>query len=160
MKVLKISTEIKQYNGLNELPEDEVKLVEQARKAAQKSYSPYSNFKVGAALLLENGEIVTGNNQENAAYPSGLCAERTAIFWANANYPDAAIKKMAITAIKNNNIVDSPLSPCGACRQVMIETEKRYDSNIKTLLDSSNEIWVSDSAQNLLPLFFYGEDLV
>ncbi len=159
MKIHKITTEIKQYNSLDELPSDEIMLIHKAREAAQKSYSPYSNFKVGAALLLENGEVITGNNQENAAYPSGLCAERTAIFWANSQYPDVAIKTMAITAVKKGETVATPLSPCGSCRQVMIETETRYKTDIKTILDSRGEIWVLDSARELLPLFFEGKDL-
>ncbi|GAF04356.1 cytidine deaminase [Saccharicrinis fermentans] len=159
MKHLKIITEIKQYPNIKALPDEEIELLHKAREAAKKSYAPYSNFKVGAALLLENGEIVTGNNQENAAYPSGLCAERTAIFWANAQYPHIAIKTMAVTAIKKGEIIPSPLSPCGSCRQVMIETETRFNTNIKTILDSQSEIWVIDCAKDLLPLFFYGKDL-
>ena len=159
MKVIKVTTEIEQYNNLEELPQDEVQLIKKAREAAHKSYSPYSEFKVGAAILLENGEIIIGNNQENAAYPSGLCAERTAIFWANSNYPDIAIKKLAISAIKDEQLVSKPISPCGSCRQVMIETETRFNTKIKTLLDSSSEIWAIDSSKDLLPLFFYRENL-
>ncbi|MGQ1785638.1 MULTISPECIES: cytidine deaminase [unclassified Saccharicrinis] len=159
MKLLKIVTKIKQYNNIQELPDEEIELLNKAREAAENSYSPYSNFKVGAALLLENGEVVTGNNQENAAYPSGICAERTAIFWANAQYPDVAVKSMAVTAIKKGNLVSTPLSPCGSCRQVMLETETRFHNSIKTILDSSSEIWVVDSAKDMMPLYFNGKDL-
>lgn len=159
MKLLQITTRIKQFGNWNELPADEKDLLEKARLAAQKSYSPYSGFKVGAALLLQNGEIITGNNQENAAYPSGLCAERTAIFWANSQYPDVPVSKIAITAFKNGETVSSPVAPCGACRQVMIETEARFKTPIKTILDSDGEIWVIEKAGDLLPLFFNGKDL-
>ncbi len=159
MNLLQITTQIKQYKNWDELPADETALLEKARQAAQKSYSPYSGFKVGAAVLLQNGEIITGNNQENAAYPSGLCAERTAIFWANSQYPDVAITKIAITAFKNGKTIPNPVSPCGACRQVMIETETRFNTNIKTILDSSGEVWVVEKAADLLPLFFNGKDL-
>nr|WP_075590882.1 cytidine deaminase [Labilibacter marinus] len=159
MKFLEIKTQIKQFDNIDELPQADTELVMMARAAAEKSYSPYSNFKVGTALLLENGEIVTGNNQENAAYPSGLCAERTAIFWANSQYPDVPVIKMAITAIKNGKILPSPVAPCGSCRQVMIETENRFNTEIETILDSSGEIWVADKAKDFLPLFFEGKDL-
>lgn len=159
MKLTHITTEIKQFGNWDELPVDEKELVKKARLAAQKSYSPYSGFKVGAALLLQNGEIITGNNQENAAYPSGLCAERTAIFWANSQYPDVPVTKIAITAFKNGETVSIPVAPCGACRQVMIETEARFKTPVKTILDSNGEIWVIEKASDLLPLFFNGKDL-
>ncbi len=159
MRLLQVTTQIKRYKNWDELPADETYLLKKARQAAQKSYSPYSNFKVGAAVLLQNGEVITGNNQENAAYPSGLCAERTAIFWANSQYPDVAITKLVITAFKNGETVPNPVAPCGSCRQVMIETETRFNTPIKTILDSSNEVWVIEKAGDLLPIFFNGKDL-
>lgn len=160
MQLLQINTQIKRYKNWDELPADEIELLKKARQAAQRSYSPYSGFKVGAAVLLQNGEVITGNNQENAAYPSGLCAERTAIFWANSQYPDVAITKIAITAFKNGETVPNPVAPCGSCRQVMIETETRFNTPVKTILDSSGEVWIIDKAGDLLPLFFNGKDLV
>ncbi|WP_142532617.1 cytidine deaminase [Saccharicrinis carchari] len=159
MNLLKITTHIKRYDNRDELTTDETTLLKKAREAALKSYSPYSGFKVGAAVLLQNGEIVTGNNQENAAYPSGLCAERTAIFWANSQYPDVAVTKIAVTALKGGKIVAKPVAPCGSCRQVMIETETRFKTPVKTIIDSSSEVWVIDKASDLLPLFFNEKDL-
>ncbi|TLX72261.1 cytidine deaminase [Labilibacter sediminis] len=159
MKKIDITTKIEKYDNISELPEQEQQLINLAREAAEKSYSPYSKFKVGVALLLSNDKIVTGNNQENAAYPSGLCAERTAIYYANAQYPDAAILKMAVSATHQGLIIENPISPCGACRQVMIETETRFKTNIKTILDGEKAIYISKSAANLLPLSFTQSDL-
>jgi len=160
MKKIELITEIEQYNDINELTNDEQHLIKIARDAAQKSYSPYSKFKVGAALLLANGEIISGNNQENAAYPSGLCAERTAIFWANSQFPDVGVKKLAISAFNSSGIVEKPTAPCGSCRQVMIETEVRFNTPIRTILDGKNAIYISHSAMNLLPLSFTQKDLI
>jgi cytidine deaminase len=156
MKKIEVCTIVHQYSNIDELPLDEQQLLFAARDASSRSYSPYSEFKVGAAVLLENGEVITGNNQENAAYPSGLCAERTVIFWSNAQYPDKAIIKMAITAQKNGKFVDQPISPCGSCRQVMIESEKRFNTNMKTILDGKKYIYVIKKAADLLPLQFTG----
>ena len=158
MNLLHINTQIERYTA-DELIADDTELIQKAREAAQKSYSPYSGFKVGAAVLLQNGEIVTGNNQENAAYPSGICAERTAIFWANSQYPDVPVVKIAVTVFKNGKIIPTPVAPCGACRQVMIETETRFNTSIKTILDSNEEVWMIKNAGDLLPLFFNGKDL-
>ena len=107
------------------LPEDEIILVNQSREAAKRAYAPYSKFQVGAAVLLENGEIITGTNQENAAYPSGLCAERVAVFYANSKYPDVPVIAIAVTAFTNNKFVQTPIPPCGSCRQVLTETETK-----------------------------------
>ncbi len=160
MGKIEIKTTIYKYDKLEELLQDEQNLILAARKATVNAYAPYSNFKVGVALLLENGEIITGTNQENAAYPSGLCAERTAIFWSNSQHPNVAIVKMAISASNNGTQIQKPISPCGACRQVMIETESRYKTNIKTLLDSELEILVFEKANDFLPLYFTGESLL
>ena len=140
------------YDGLSNM---EQQLVMNAQKAMHQAYAPYSNFKVGAALLLSNGSIVTGNNQENMAYPSGLCAERVALFHAGANYPDAEVVSLVIVAegelLKPSEIV----SPCGACRQVMLETQRRQKNPFRVVLIGQNEeVLVFHSAEDLLPLAF------
>ena len=132
MKEIKLETKIRIY-PLVELPDEELPLMQAAVKATEQSYAPYSKFHVGAAALLANGTIVTGSNQENAAYPSGLCAERTTLFYAGAHYPDAAVQVLAIAAMKDGERVDL-ITPCGACRQVMLETEQRYNKPMKVLL--------------------------
>lgn len=139
---------------LNELPAEFHQLVEKAKEAAQDAYAPYSNFKVGAAVLLDNGLIFKGNNQENAAYPSGLCAERVALFYANANYPKSAITQIAITAYNDAGMVDTPVAPCGSCRQVLLETENRFHSSMKVILVAAQGIYVFSSAADLLPNSF------
>lgn len=141
----------------DELPDDEKKLVEYAKDAASKAYAPYSNFKVGAALYLKNGETVTGSNQENAAYPSGLCAERVAMFYANAKNPDEPVVKMAVVAMNNTGFTDKPITPCGSCRQALLECQNRYGENIKLLMYSADEIAIVESVTDLLPLSF-GKD--
>ncbi len=139
---------------VSELTDLEKKLIEAARSASNKAYAPYSAFQVGAAVLLENGEIITGNNQENAAYPSGLCAERVALFFANAQFPDIRVKMMALTAQTKGNFIIQPIAPCGSCRQVILETEHRFDSPIRILMAGQNEAYVVDSIKDLLPLYF------
>ena len=154
MKSFTITTEIKVY-ALSELPEDDRRLVMEAQKATSQSYAPYSHFHVGAAALLEDGTIITGTNQENAAYPSGLCAERTTLFYANSQHPEKAVKALAITArTPDGDFVHSPVTPCGACRQVMTETENRYGKPIRILLCGSEEVYIAESARSLLPLSF------
>ena len=119
---------------------------------------PYSKFHVGAAALLEDGTIVTGSNQENAAYPSGLCAERVALFHAGHQYPDMPVVALAIAAATNGRQVES-ISPCGACRQVLLEAEQRYGKPMKVLLCGTKEVVVAESAESLLPLCFGAKDL-
>ena len=138
----------------DELPPAEQALVQKAIDATNNSYARYSNFHVGAACLLENGNVVIGANQENAAFPSGLCAERTAIFAAQANHPDQPITTLAIAARNVNGLLKSPISPCGACRQVMVETEKRSKQPMEVLLYGTNETLIFHSAADLLPLVF------
>jgi len=146
---------VTEYDSLDELAKQEQELMKIARESAERAYAPYSNFYVGAALLLKNGKIITGNNQENMAYPSGLCAERTAIFSAGARYPDEAIEIMAITAKSTNFKVDNPISPCGACRQVIAEYEFRHSNNIRILLMGEiGSVYVVSSIKELLPLVF------
>lgn len=143
-----------------ELVADEQKLLQMARGASDLAYAPYSNFYVGAALLLENGVIVTGNNQENVAYPSGLCAERVAIYAAGAQYPDVAIRTIAITCKSKQFEVNEPLSPCGACRQAMSEYEMRHNKHIRIILaGESGKIRILDSIADLLPFMFKAEAL-
>lgn len=143
----------------DELNEEDRRLIEQAKEATQRSYAPYSRFSVGAAALLANGEIVTGSNQENAASPSGLCAERTTLFYANSRYPDQAVKTLAIAARNASGFTGKPISPCGACRQVLLETERRHGSPIRILLYGTTEIYLTNGIDNLQPLSFSGEFL-
>lgn len=133
-----------------------LKLVEQAKKATETSYAAYSGFHVGAALLLENGEVVCGSNQENAAYPAGICAERTAIFYANAHQPEVAPTAIAVAAWRKTDgkFLSLPISPCGICRQVLVETETRYKKKIKVLLYGDSGIYEVESASLLLPFRF------
>lgn len=142
------------------LPEAEKLLVERAIEAMQRAYAPYSNFSVGAALLLDNGLVVTGNNQENAAYPSGLCAERVALFYANAQYPDRKILKLAVAASKDGKLCNSPVSPCGGCRQVMLESEHRQKQPYEVLLVGADKIVKVGQARFLLPFAFDGDSLL
>ena len=154
MKSFTLTTEIKVY-AMSELSEADIQLVKEAQKATSRSYAPYSHFHVGAAALLEDGNIVTGTNQENVAYPSGLCAERTTLFYANSQYPDQAVMALAIVArTKNGELNKTPITPCGACRQVMVETEKRFGKPMRVLLCGSEEVYIAESAQSLLPLSF------
>ena len=159
MKQLDIHTTIKIYSP-DELSAEEQQLVEAAKKATTRSYAPYSHFHVGAAALLANGEIISGTNQENAAYPSGICAERTTLFYANSQHPQEAVKALAIAArTSEGHWTEIPISPCGACRQVMTETENRYEKPMKVLLCSAQEVFVIESAKDLLPVSFGSEDL-
>ena len=153
MKQINLTTKITVYS-YDECTEVEKNLIDAAKEATSNAYAPYSNFHVGAALLLENGKIVTGNNQENAAYPSGLCAERTAVFYANAQYPDQKIEAIAVAAFYNGQFTDDLISPCGSCRQVLLEVESRYNSPVKILLYKNGEVYMADSMSSLMPLSF------
>ena len=153
MKTFTIETVVKVY-AYHELTADEQELAEAAREATRRSYAPYSRFHVGSAVLLANGTIVTGSNQENAAYPSGLCAERTALFYANSQYPDVPVVALAIAACGGTGAKWPLISPCGACRQVMLETEKRYGRPMRVLLCGTDEAYVVESARDLLPVAF------
>lgn len=152
MKEIKLETKIRIY-PLVELPDEELPLMQAAVKATEQSYAPYSKFHVGAAALLANGTIVTGSNQENAAYPSGLCAERVTLFHAGHRYPDVPVVALAIAAATNGRQVES-ISPCGACRQVLLETEQCYGKPMKVLLCGTKEVIIAESAESLLPLCF------
>lgn len=160
MKIRNINIQVEEYD-LEELRENqESNLLQQAQEALKGSYAPYSEFKVGAAVLLENGEIILGSNQENAAYPSGLCAERVAIFHAKSKYPDIKVKSIAITAKSDNFITKSPITPCGACRQVIAETESRQNGKIRIIMKGQEGIVQAvNGIENLLPFMFKEEQL-
>jgi cytidine deaminase len=159
MEKLHINIDIVQYRNLEELENTDKNLVIEAKKAVKSAYAPYSGFNVGAAVLLENGEIITGTNQENSAYPSGLCAERVALFYANSRYPDVPVVSLAICAFYKNEYRKVPTAPCGSCRQVMIETETRFKKSMKVILYGTDKILVINNAKSLLPLSFSGSDL-
>ncbi len=143
------------FSGRDDLNEIEQKLYDLAFAIREKAYAPYSNFYVGCALLLENGEIVTGSNQENAAYPSGLCAERTTIYWASANYPNVTMKKIFVIGAPKEAVTSTPVSPCGACRQSILEYEAKQDSEIEIYFASMNgPIYKTNSMRTLLPFSF------
>jgi cytidine deaminase len=144
----------------DELPEDARKSIIAAKEAAFKAYAPYSNFKVGASVMLENGNVITGNNQENAAFPSGLCAERTAVFSANSQYPDVPVKIVALAAWANGEFMKEPVTPCGSCRQVLLETEKRFGVKIKFYLYGTERIFYIEGIENLLPLCFHADSFL
>ncbi|SDG90756.1 cytidine deaminase [Psychroflexus sediminis] len=150
-----ISTSLQLFDSVSELPDQIQKLMHKAVEARLTAYAPYSKFKVGAALLLENGEVVAGSNQENASYPSGLCAERTAIYAAGANYPDQKIKALAITATSEKHDVLEPVAPCGACRQAIAEYEQKQNEPISIYFTgTSGKVIGVKSLLEILPLAF------
>ena len=154
MKQIIINTTITVLST-DELSQQEVDLMMKAIEARSKAYAPYSKFTVGAAILLDNGIVVQGSNQENAAYPSGLCAERVAIFYAGATYPNAKIVKMFITASPQDRDLEEPIPPCGSCRQAIAEYEFKQDIPIEILfMGAKGLIYKSDSLKNILPLIF------
>lgn len=153
MKQLKLEINY-QLCQLEELIEEERRLVERAKAATDNSYAKYSHFRVGAAVLLGDGTMFIGANQENAAYPSGLCAERSAIFGVQSHHPEQPIRALAIAARNDNGFLPSPISPCGACRQVILEMEDRYQSPVRILLYGTRGTAVFRSIQDLLPLSF------
>jgi cytidine deaminase len=154
-----IFTTLIEFESESELEPTDKELVKQAREATKKSYSPYSKFSVGAAILLENGQIIQGNNQENAAYPSGLCAERVALFYANANFPESKVLAIAIAANSGKSFTNLPVTPCGSCRQVIIETQNRFKYPIKIILYGKDKILLIEDASTLLPISFSDEFL-
>lgn len=148
-----------QFCQLEELADDDRQLVEKAIGATQNSYAPYSNFHVGACLRLADGREVIGANQENAAFPSGLCAERSAVFAAQSMFPEEAITALAIAARNENGLTAQPVSPCGACRQVILEMEDRYKQDVRILLYGTEGIYVIPSVKSLLPLHFVDSNM-
>lgn len=149
-----------EYDGTSQLQADDIKLLDEAWQACDSAYAPYSNFRVGAALYLANGMLFKGNNQENAAYPSGICAERVAVFSASALQPGIAIKSIAIVAKTDVFDLAVPVTPCGACRQVLAEYEMLSGEPIRIILQGNSEkIWILEGISNLLPLMFHGTEL-
>ena len=158
MKEINLTINIKEYS-ISELSSIQQNLIKKAKEIAKTAYAPYSKFRVGSAILLENGKIITGNNQENIAYPSGLCAERVAMFYANAQYPNVPVQMIAITSYFKNDFLIIPSSPCGACRQVLLETEMRFQKDILVILAGKNKVQIIKNVKDLLPLFFENLDL-
>jgi len=158
MKEYNLTSKMRAYQW-DELSDEQREVVRVAKEQTQNSYCPYSGFHVGAAVKLANGEIIRGANQENAAYPSGLCAERTALFAAGAQHPEEPVTHLAIACFTDGHFTKEPGSPCGACRQVMIETEHRYGGKMEVLLYGEDATWVFESAADLLPLIFVSENL-
>ncbi|MFH7003860.1 cytidine deaminase [Flavobacterium bizetiae] len=155
MKEISITSSFIVFDTLQELSQDIQDLMNEAVEIRKKAYAPYSQFRVGAALLLDNGKIVLGSNQENAAYPSGLCAERVAIFHAGSVYPEAKILKIAITAASDTNQTTAPIPPCGSCRQSIAEYEIRQDTPIEIyFMGEIGQVYKSASLKNLLPFMF------
>ena len=153
MKTINLNIAIN-HCQLDELTVADRELIERAMKATDNAYAEYSHFYVGAALRLANGRIVIGSNQENAAFPSGLCAERTAIFSAQANFPDQSIDALALVARNDNELIDNPVTPCGACRQVLLGVEERYGLPMRILMYGKSGVYSVGSAKDLLPLSF------
>jgi len=160
MKKINHSFVVTEYESRDELTSVDNMLLQKAIEAVDNAYAPYSTFYVGAAALLENGEIVIGNNQENAAYPSGLCAERVALFYASSIFPDVPVKAIAITAKAKNFTITEPVAPCGACRQVMAETENRFKNILRVIMmGEEGVIHVVEGMENILPSAFHAEEL-
>jgi cytidine deaminase len=154
MKEIELKTTIHSAS-LDELSAEERSLVEQAIEATNRSYAPYSHFRVGAALLLRNGKTFIGCNQENAAFPAALCAERSAIFAAGACHPDEPVVMLAIAARgTDGQLLEAPISPCGTCRQVLIETETRFSTPVRILLYGRRETYIVEGIGSLMPLSF------
>ncbi len=160
MRKLELNITFTEFDDVAELNTTDKQLLLKAAEALKSAYAPYSHFKVGAAILLEDNQIFTGNNQENAAYPSGLCAERVAIFNAVAQNPGVAIKAIAVTAKSEEFKIQSAVAPCGACRQVIAEYEKLYKQKIKIIMKGEiGKIIIANSIEDLLPLTFHEEQL-
>jgi cytidine deaminase len=158
-RIINISFSYKEYERTEELSAEDQELIIAAKEAAKLAYAPYSKFMVGAAIRLESGRIVHGSNVENAAFPSGICAERTAIAGAVSNYPDDKPVALAIAAITDEGLPAETVSPCGNCRQVIAEEEGRSGKQIRIILSGKNTIQVIDSVGPLLPLQFSRESL-
>lgn len=143
-----------EFQSLDELETKDRELAQAAIEATELSYAPYSKFNVGAAVLFEDGITIKGSNQENAAYPSGLCAERTALFYASSSRPDKAMTAIAIAAAQNGNLCETPATPCGSCRQVMAQYQLKSGLPMMVLLVGAHKIWKFEKVDDLLPLIF------
>jgi cytidine deaminase len=160
MKAFQLNIQYTECDSIDELEPQDANLLEMAHKSAHLAYAPYSNFFVGAALKLNNGEIVVANNQENVAFPSGLCAERVAVFYAGATYPNAVVETIAISCQSKSFAVNEPLSPCGACRQALSEYEMKQTKPIRVILQGeTGKIRIVNSIADLLPFMFKAEAL-
>ena len=160
-KILTKTLEFEHYDSLEGLSPQDQQLALKARSACENAYAPYSNFRVGAALLLENGQIILGSNQENAAYPSGLCAERVAFFASAVNFPNVPILKVAVVAIRTGSDTYQEASPCGGCRQVMVEYEYKQQKPIELILHwGENGYLKASSMADLLPMSFTADSLL
>lgn len=155
MQKIKIETELEVYESVSDLPTAVQKLMDKAHQARENAYAPYSHFKVGAAILMDSGEIVTGNNQENAAFPSGLCAERVAAFYAGSQFPNQIFQAMALSAGSLEHKTTTPIPPCGACRQSLAEYEVKQKAPIPIyFMGESGKVVKANSVKDLLPLIF------
>lgn len=160
MKKQDLHIQISIFDSKEELTEATNALFLEAEKARENAYAPYSNFRVGAAILLDNGKIITGNNQENAAYPSGLCAERVAVYFAGAQFPNNKILQMAVTARSEKQILNKPIPPCGSCRQAIAEYEIKQNQPIEIyFMGETGQVYKTDSIKALLPLLFDSSSL-
>ncbi|MBP6977289.1 MAG: cytidine deaminase [Bacteroidales bacterium] len=160
MKQFEIINRFREFNTLEELGEDDRILLEQAIESGKDAYAPYSQYYVGAAVRLANGSIVKGNNQENVAYPSGLCAERVALFAASALYPGVPVTAIAIAGHAKHFLITDPVTPCGACRQVIAEYEQLYDHPVRLVMKGEkSKIWIAESITHLLPMMFRADEL-
>jgi cytidine deaminase len=160
MKKVELKICFEEYANSSELNTEDHALLMSAIETVEKAYAPYSQYYVGAALKLKNGRFVQGNNQENVAYPSGLCAERVAIFYASAKYPDMEVDSIAITAKAKNFKIDEVVAPCGACRQVLAEYEMKQNKPIRIILQGDGgKVLIFKSIEDILPLMFHAEEL-
>jgi len=154
MEIKTINIKVQSVTSTEELGKAEQTLIAKAQEAAKRAYAPYSNFQVGACLLLDNGEMIEGNNQENASYPCGCCAERTALYFANSKFPGSVVKAIAISAYNQEGMLEEPITPCGLCRQVLLETEIRGGEPIQVILNGKKHTNILERASDLLPLSF------
>ncbi len=160
MKKIRINTTFTAFDSIDSLDNQTKELMHKAIEVRKQAYAPYSKFRVGAAILLENGKVVVGSNQESAAYPSGLCAERVAIFQAGSLYPNTKMLKIVISATSDIHPTKRPTPPCGACRQSISEYEQKQDTPIEIyFMGETGEVYKSDSLENLLPLSFHKDFL-
>lgn len=149
-----IKIEYREYESVSQLSAADNEVATAAIEATGSAYAPYSRFNVGAAVMFEDGEIIKGSNQENAAYPSGICAERTALFYASASRPEKKMAAIAIAAAQNGDICKNPVTPCGACRQVMVQYQTKSGRPMKVILVGADKVWVFDKVDDLLPFIF------
>jgi cytidine deaminase len=155
MKLISLNIPVQVFPDFKTLDPEDASLLEAAREATGHAYAPYSKFRVGAAIRLNNGQMLSGSNQENASFPAGICAERVVLSAASATYPDSAITSMALTYINESGMANRPISPCGICRQTLAEYEQRFDRSIRLILGGiSGEIYIINRATDLLPLAF------